>query len=76
MLPAMTPAERTSMFLGLKNGAPEAVFTVALRLAERVLDAPVWRKLERSLGEASRVPDSGVDGAGRSHRLGSSSMRA
>jgi hypothetical protein len=55
MLPAMNPAERTSMFRGLKIGAPESVFGAALRLSERVLDAPACAALKSSL-EAAGAP--------------------
>jgi hypothetical protein len=49
MLPAMNPAERMGMFRALNGGAPEAVFTAAMRLAEQVLDARAWQTLESSL---------------------------
>jgi hypothetical protein len=48
MLPAMNPAERATMFRGLRAGAPEAVFTAARRLAERVLDPGAWDALKAS----------------------------
>jgi hypothetical protein len=53
MLPAMNPAERATMFRGLRAGAPEAPFTTAWRLAERVLDARALDALKASL-ERSR----------------------
>jgi hypothetical protein len=53
MLPAMNPAERAAIFRGLKAGAPEAVFTAALRLAEQVLDERAWQTLKSSLETTS-----------------------
>jgi Hemerythrin HHE cation binding domain len=55
MLPAMNPAERAAMFRGLRAGAPEAVFAVASRLAERVLDSGAREALRSSL-ETTSVP--------------------
>ncbi|MGD0675117.1 MAG: hemerythrin domain-containing protein [Polyangiaceae bacterium] len=49
MLPAMNPAERAAMFRGLRAGAPEAVFSAATRLAERVLDAGAYGALKAAI---------------------------
>jgi hypothetical protein len=49
MLPAMNPGERATMLRGLRAGAPEAVFTAAWRLAERVLDPGACDALRESL---------------------------
>jgi len=46
MLPAMNPAERAAMLRGLRAGAPEAVLTAALRVAEQVLDERAGGLLE------------------------------
>lgn len=59
MLPAMNPAEREAMFRGLRAGAPEAVFTAATRLAERVLDERAWQTLRSSL-EMTGAPSARV----------------
>jgi hypothetical protein len=54
MLPAMNRGERAGMFGALKGGAPEPVFTAALRVAEKVLDADAWAALTSSLTLRSR----------------------
>jgi len=56
MLPAMNPAERAAMFRDLRTGAPEAVFTAAWRLAERVLDRGACDALKASLEATGLVP--------------------
>jgi hypothetical protein len=55
MLPAMNPAEHAGTFPALKGGASEPVFTAALQLAERVLDAQAWEALKSSL-DVAREP--------------------
>jgi hypothetical protein len=55
MLPAMNPAERVAMFRGLRTGAPEAVFTAAWRLAERILDTGARDAAELTQGASLEV---------------------
>jgi len=57
MLPAMNPAERAAMFRGLRDGAPEAVFTAALRVAEKALDARAWGALRSPVDPSGDMTD-------------------
>jgi hypothetical protein len=71
MLPAMNPAERVAMLRGLRAGAPEAVFTAASTLAERILDARAWEALRSSLA-CRAVPLESRSSVGRaSHGISS-----
>ncbi len=52
MFPAMNAAEHAGMLRTLKGRAPEPVFTAAMQLAEKVLDARAWDALKSSLERA------------------------
>ncbi|UGQ46928.1 hemerythrin domain-containing protein [Massilia endophytica] len=49
MLPALTPSERASMFLGMRANAPAPVFNGMLMLAKGLLDARDAHKLDLAL---------------------------
>jgi hypothetical protein len=55
IVPALTPNERAAMMMGMRAGMPPHAFSGMLEMAQRLLPAADWRKLEGALSAPEQL---------------------